>query len=386
MKLAFFLHIYQPPTQDSKVLRKVTRQSYVKLVRLLEDFEDAKVTLNINASLTEQLARIGNKDLLDRIKRLAQRGQIEFTASAAYHPILPDLPKREIIRQINLNQSINQTYFGSAYETYGLFPPEMAYEDIVGEVAKQMGFKWILVDGKALGRKRKILRIIYRKKGSDLLLFPRNDEISIKIAFGRIKTVLGLIRAIGAGELSKDQYLILAMDGETFGHHQPKAINFLREIFKANSQDKRLQLVLISELLEDFDKRSSVEILPSTWGYTEKIDGEAVWVRWRNSENPVHKNLNRIRKLAILLVDNGESREILDRALNSDTYWWSSGKPFWHTGLVKRGTRLFVETILKSKKSKAAQKQEARQLYKEILSEGYRLYGKKKKLKKGRRK
>jgi len=57
MYWANFLHIYQPPTQTEGIVRKITEECYRTLVRVLEEAPHAKITLNINAVLTEQLER-----------------------------------------------------------------------------------------------------------------------------------------------------------------------------------------------------------------------------------------------------------------------------------------------------------------------------------------
>lgn len=67
MYLALFLHIYQPPTQLSGITEKIAQDSYLKIVSLLEKSPQCKITLNINASLTEQLAEKGYADLLGKI-------------------------------------------------------------------------------------------------------------------------------------------------------------------------------------------------------------------------------------------------------------------------------------------------------------------------------
>jgi predicted glycosyl hydrolase (DUF1957 family) len=368
MHIALLLHIYQPPTQYPYVVKKIARQSYERIVELLEKNSDSKITLNINASLTQQFKKLGLESLLRRISVLAQNGQVEFTASAAYHPVLPDLPRREIFRQINLNNSVNQSLLGSAYNPQGFFPPEMAYDVKLGKLIEEMGFKWIAVDDTAVEKDVMYLRSVYRRRGGELLAFPREDNLSFKIAFGKIKTQLGLVRAIGADNLRKRQYLVLAMDGETFGHHQPKQLKFLKRLFEANRNDKRVSLVTISELMGLYKKRTSVKLRESTWGYTEVVEGKKIWVRWRNPRNPVHKLLASLRSLALEAIDSKDqkARAILDTALNSDTFWWASGKPFWHPGMVKRGAGLFLKAINSSKASNE-EKIEARKVVRKDL-------------------
>lgn len=364
MHLALLLHIYQPPTQYRKMLVRITGQSYERLVELLERYPGVRLTLNINASLSEQLAGAGYQGLLGRIRGLAERGQLELTGSAAYHPILTDLPKREIVRQINLNTKINQSHFGSAYRPSGFFPPELACDENLTAIVEELGFRWILVDGSAIADWRKFLRVIYKRRGGSLLVFPREDAVSFRIAFGRVRTVGGLVRAIGAGNLAKRQYVILAMDGETFGHHQPRQLAFLRALFMAAGRDRRLRLVTISELGRLYPKRSPTSIFRSTWGYTEVVGGKNLWVRWKNPRNPLHRLLDELRGLAMTAVGRGDggARQLMDLALASDTYWWASGKPYWHPGMVRRGADLFCKVVLESPSATVQQRRRAKNL------------------------
>src|SRR3989337_1902633 len=102
MYWATFLHIYQPPTQTEEITRRVTDECYRKLVDILTRYPQARLTLNINACLTQQLDRFGLRDVIDGLRALAERGQVELTGSAMYHPILPLIPPSEMLRQVAL--------------------------------------------------------------------------------------------------------------------------------------------------------------------------------------------------------------------------------------------------------------------------------------------
>ena len=91
-------HFYQPPTQFPAVLKKICRESYRPLIDLLGEFDRARATVNINGALTEMLADCGHEDILTGLRDLAERGRIELTGSAMYHPILPLLPDGEKAR------------------------------------------------------------------------------------------------------------------------------------------------------------------------------------------------------------------------------------------------------------------------------------------------
>jgi alpha-amylase/alpha-mannosidase (GH57 family) len=88
MKWVLFLHFYQPTGQDLGILKQVVSQSYWPLLRLLAEFTDFRVSVNINGSLVEQLA-IWYPGLLEEFKRLVARNQVELVASAKHHAILP---------------------------------------------------------------------------------------------------------------------------------------------------------------------------------------------------------------------------------------------------------------------------------------------------------
>jgi alpha-amylase/alpha-mannosidase (GH57 family) len=378
MHLALFLHIYQPPTQYQETLKFITQRSYERIVACVEEFPDAKMTLNINASLTQQLAEAGFRDFLLKLGALGERGQIEFSGSAAYHPILPDLPKREIVRQIKLNTEINKSLIGSAYDPSGFFPPELAYDNRLGEVVERLGFSWLMVDGTAIPDHPRALDFVYRKNRSRLLVFVREDDVSFRIAFGMIRTLLGLKRRVGASDWGKRKYMVLAMDGETFGHYRPGLLRFLRQLFRASKEDPRFRLVTVSEIAKIYPKHKSVALTSSTWGYTQEIEGKKVWVRWRNPDNPVHLLLSELRSLAISTVkfSDSEARRILDKAMNSDTFWWASASPCWHPGMVERGARMLMEAVMESKYATLDQKQKARDLYSQVMETGIAIFGK----------
>ena len=92
---AFLLHIYQPPVQIPSVINQIVKESYKPIMEALKNHPEAKITLNINGTLTEQLHDFGYDDLIGLITTLASKGQIEFTGSGKFHPLLPLIPEPE---------------------------------------------------------------------------------------------------------------------------------------------------------------------------------------------------------------------------------------------------------------------------------------------------
>lgn len=378
MYWANFLHIYQPPTQKKYWVEKITNESYRAIVRGLKQHPTAKATININGILCELLAANGGTDVLDDLRLLLKRGQVELTASAKYHPLLPKLPVSEIKRQVALNTQTSRKYFGDLYQPQGFFPPEMGFSVGVAKVVKELGYRWIIVDELSFGRTLETMRhdVIYQIKGlGDFGIFFRERKMSYKILSGQLGSGELLIDSLG-DRLTKNEYMLTAMDGETFGHHRPGMEHLLFEIY----QSKRLSTVTMSELLGLFPARETVAPLPSTWALMEKdLEKNEPFSRWDDSTNSIHAMQWKLTNLAIKTMsrlkekDRGYAavRAMLDRSLHSDQYWWASAKPWWSLEMIEAGAKELKETVQNNPKTTRAEKEKAQKLYQDIIFTGF---------------
>lgn len=389
------LHIYQPPTQFPKILRKVAEESYAPLVSLLERNPKAKLTLNINASLAEQLSDCGFDDLLHRLVRLTQRRQIELLGSAAYHPLLTRLPSSEVNRQICLNEEINRQVLGEIYKPQGFFPPELAYSGEVGNVLSELGYEWVLVEGCSSPKQPVRYDRVYEMPDGKLRIFFRHKELSLAIAFGQVGTA-DEFAALAKKQIEEDEYLIVAMDGETFGHHLKNSFDLLYGLYG------QFESLTVSEVLARFPKREKIKPRESTWAATvEECERGEIYPHWDNPDSPLHSKQWELYNLAIEVVEGskfkvqsekldykGEKlsdnqkkwvkvRRILDRALHSDQFWWASHAPHWHPAMVERGTKMLREAIEDTPDISEKERKRAKKLYDEITTQGVKVYGRK---------
>jgi hypothetical protein len=114
-----------------------------------------------------------------------------------------------------------------------------------------------------------------RGDGQTLAVFFRDDVLSNRIAFKQtdVKGYIEQLRLFG--RRSADIYVVTAMDAETFGHHiRHWEDNFLAEMGAGNDSAKN---------------------------YADLARGP------------------------------------LDRAMQSDQFWWASRRPMWDINLVNRG-------------------------------------------------
>jgi hypothetical protein len=376
-----FLHIYQPPTQKSFWVKKIASESYRRITKGLKADPKAKVTLNINAALVELFERDGCMDVVKDLRMLAERGQIDFTDSAKYHAFLPLMPEKEIERQIKLNNETNKKYFGEAYQPKGFFPTEMGYAKKVGDIAAKLGYKWIILDELALNGTTGAMKpdTIYKLKGnSDVNVYFRDRETSFRILSAEIgMSVFSsdmLIKLLGE-RVNKKEYLITAMDGETFGHHRPGLEDLLFDLYKA----KELESVFLSDVDQFFTKQEEVEPLDSSWALMKKdIERNTPYSRWRSDENQIHLWQWELTNMAIAEVNNmskqdpgyGKARNALDKAIHSDQYWWASAQPWWSIEMIEVGAKEFKD-IMQELPIDKKKKDKARDLYLSIIQESF---------------
>jgi alpha-amylase/alpha-mannosidase (GH57 family) len=346
-----FIHIYQPPTQTFEIVRKVTNECYRTLVRILQKYNRARITLNINASLTEQLVRYGFDDVIGGIKELAQDRRVEFTASAKYHPILPLIPDDEIRRQIELNTETNRKYFGDSYNPTGFFPPEMCYSEHIAKIVKELGYKWIIVDEISFNGKLGQVKNnkIHKIKGlEDFFIFFKERYYSAGLTYGKYPGFKEFVTNIN--NLNENFYLLTGTDGEIYGHHRPGQELLLSEVY----ENGLIQTSTISELFDRFKEINEVSPLCSSWSTWEKEMNEGIpFPQWNYPANEIHKLQWELTYLIINLIRQADhnskdyeiARDLLDKGLHSCQWWWASARPWWDTGMIQKGAEQLYSAV-----------------------------------------
>lgn len=170
------------------------------------------------------------------------------------------------------------------------------------------------------------------------------------------------------------------MDAETYGHHIKdwedlflaevyEEIQVRSEIYGHIQQKKALaaqhasllqdtetaqqvQTIFISEILEHFPAADVIDPKPSSWSTTaQDIDAGNPFPLWKDKDNEIHRLQWEHMQICMELcskaqqvADNEESkhfagiaRGLLERALQSDQFWWASRRPMWNINLIHVG-------------------------------------------------
>ncbi len=361
-----FLHIYQPPWQDEGTIKQVSSESYEYLIWLFKKYPKFKCTLNITGSLVDQLEKF-RPDLLIELKKLVNKNQIELTGSAKYHAFLPMLPKKEIIRQIKLNQDTLKKYF-NLKKIKGFYLPEMGFNLEVVKIVKKMGFKWIILDPISYIGKNET-DILYKLRNININVVFRNRKISKQYPpetiYKKLKTDF------------KNQIILSAHDGETYGHFHEDWQGCIEKVIK----DDRIIIQTISKYIKSLKKQKSINLRNSTWETKEyEIKNKKPYIFWNDPKNKIHQNLWKLLYYSIKLLNKYKkdsswkwARIHLDQGLSSCTFWWSTGKKpatfsslTWSPDMIDNGAEELIRSIRALKNASINEKIKAEKIYLEI--------------------
>ena len=293
------------------------------------------------------------KKIIPLYRDLAQRGQIEISASPFYHPILPLLMDTDFARR-NLpgaplpprfahpEDALFQLKEGRRYheETLGLSPKGLwpsegsVCPELIPLVA-EAGFSWMATDEeilyRSLGRAGpEVLLKPYLAtwEGSEVAMVFRHHELSDRIGFvyrglpaeeavsDLIKTAKELARASGL----ENPLLVIILDGENPWEYYPDGGRaFLSTLFEKLSAEKDLHSVTIGEFITRFPPEESISHLYTGSWINANFD---IWIG-HEEENRAWEVLGRCREAAGELESlPQEGREALFAAEGSDWFWW----------------------------------------------------------------
>lgn len=345
--IGLLLHFYQPPTQDPEIVKKINEECYLPLFQLLLD-TGVPVTINMNYSLTEQLAEFA-PETLEIVSKLSSQS---FTSSGAFHPIFPLIPDGEVQRQLSLNDMGNKELIGEVFNPTGAFPPELALDMQTIKLIGKLGYSWTVTDDVPWVFEHSDVPSKWIPSVDGIGVFLRSNFWSNLISFhggSGDEMVKRMIRDLHEWSGEEDSYIILAMDGETFGHHREGAIeSFLTPFFAQLNMEKNITISSLQTIFDKFPKKESF-IPTGSWSTVPlDLETEEPFPLWNHSLNENHtaywKLLNFVLQKARKLPET-EVATLVDKMLYSCPMWWASpGRESFSQ--VRRGILLIIEAAL----------------------------------------
>lgn len=329
--LRFLLHCYQPWWQSHEVLERISAECYRPLFQLINSHDKKYLTINVQWALVELLEKYGIGDAVSLMKQALADDKIELVSTAAYHPILPLISPEMAERQIRCDIEMKRER-GIVANSKGFYLPELAYDPAIISTLKKFDAVWTLTDDTPFVAKfygAPFDRIITQ---DGVAVFLRSGLWSNLVAWGKIgwqdfkNRFPAEIRRWTGG---KESYVILAMDGETFGHHHKKLLfDFLAPLLEAFGDNERegIKIEPLGNIFRLFPKVGGY-VPPGSWATTpEDFYAGDYFPLWCSPRNQLHKVMWEISNLAVSCLDENlrHDLEIL-KCQTSCQFWWVAG-------------------------------------------------------------
>jgi alpha-amylase len=273
---------YDDDTSNERIMHKVAEKSYLptnkKLLQLLRDHPEFKLSLSITGTAIEQM-EAWSPEALKSFKALTDTGRVEIVGETYHHSLAFFYSQQEFERQVKMHEEKVQEVFGQTPKVFR--NTELAYNNDVAYWADKAGYKAVLAEGwdKILGWRSP--NFVYRPAYTEnIRLLLKNYRLSDDIAF-RFGN-----REWAGWPLTADKFthwlnesgdatnFDLFMDYETFGEHQwdhTGIFEFLEHLPKEWLKHDGNTFMTVSEAAEALEPRDVVDVPQTvTWADTER--------------------------------------------------------------------------------------------------------------------
>jgi alpha-amylase len=367
INLIFATHNHQPIGNFDSVFVENYERAYKPFLDVFENFPRLKIAKHYTGILFEWLLQ-HRPDLLNRLKTLVDKGNVELISGGFYEPILAVIPDEDKVGQIQKLTKFIKKHFD--YDAKGLWLAERIWEQHLVKPLAQAGIKYVILDDthfKYAGLNDEQLYGYYitEEQGYTTCLFPVSKTLRYTIPFEDVSATIDYLRSIATDDGKR--IAVFADDGEKFGgwpgtyEHTYTRNHWLEKFFKAlDDNHDWIRTITFQEALAEHKPIGRIYLanasyaemmhwaLPNTKSFQDyetfekRLKEEGlyndynIFVRggfWRNfmvkypESNQMHKRMLEVSKRARDL----QQKELKVSAKTLDKIWAAQCNcPYWH--------------------------------------------------------
>jgi len=217
VSLILCIHNHQPVGNLDGVFRHAYEHAYEPFLGMMEEFPQVRFVVHNTGPLLEWLES-NEPGYIDRLRTLVERGQVEVLSGAFYEPILPVIPRRDMLGQIARMNAYVEDAFGSPAR--GMWLAERVWEPQLASVLAQAGIEYLPLDDyefmlSGLGMEELSGYHMTDDQGSAVRLFPILKSLRYAIPFQDPDATITILRRLG--EQGPGRLAVFGDDGEKFG-------------------------------------------------------------------------------------------------------------------------------------------------------------------------
>jgi alpha-amylase len=213
----FGIHNHQPIGNFDFVFQDAFEKSYYPFLEVLEKFPSIKIAIHFSGILIDWL-KSNQPQLIQKIKKMVDRGQLEIMTGGYYEPILSIIPDEDRVGQINkLTREVQQLF---DYTPKGMWLAERVWEPTLPSSLNKAGVKYTITDDthfKYAGLSEDQLNGYYITEdlGNSTILFPISKRLRYTIPFEDPQVTIDHLHSLATEDGTN--IVVFADDGEKFG-------------------------------------------------------------------------------------------------------------------------------------------------------------------------
>jgi alpha-amylase len=220
--LCLVLHNHQPVGNFDFVFEEAYAHAYEPLVAALERHPGVRLTLHWSGCLRDWLHE-HHPELLQRVRTLVGRKQIEPLSGGYYEPVLVALPDADKIGQLAKHNDVVQQDFG--YKPRGAWLAERVWEPHLPKFLAEAGLEYTLLDDTHFtqaGFSEEDLYGYYitEEQGHQLRVFASSQDLRHALPWSPVEEVIGWLRRLAETAVppgAPPRLVAVGEDGEKFG-------------------------------------------------------------------------------------------------------------------------------------------------------------------------
>jgi 4-alpha-glucanotransferase len=217
LRFVLALHNHQPVGNFDYVIEDAYRDSYKPFLDVVEEYSSIPFALHTSGCLLEWLAA-RKPDYVRRLQSLVAAGRLEIIGGAFHEPILPMIPRRDRIGQIERYSDYLEAMFG--VRPRGMWLAERVWEQSLTYSMVEAGVEYTILDDfhfRKAGLKLEELvgSFLTEDEGRLLKIFPGSERARYLIPFQEPDRLIRYLKEVA--ERTPDAIVVFADDGEKFG-------------------------------------------------------------------------------------------------------------------------------------------------------------------------
>jgi hypothetical protein len=268
---AIALHDHQPLGSLNSVIQETYDRAYLPFFQRLTDFPTVHLSVHISGYLLEWMSA-GGAELLEILKIMVQRNQIEILTGTYYESIISLVPECDAVNSIKAYSGRLEAVFGK--RPRGMWVARGVYEPNLPQVLSRAGVEYTVLDDwhfRTVGITGPGLYKPWLAEAEleSITIFPASGNLRRSVSYDVVEDVVTHLRGLRENGAA---FVCLAEDGANFGGSPGTAVRYydagwLDDFFGALAgAGDWLHTALLSEAYDLIPAAGPV-YLPSMSGY-----------------------------------------------------------------------------------------------------------------------